>query len=65
MTINSAKIESWIITKQPKGLTGLKEPYIPVDGRWFCSIDRKEMETEAKRLNGLEDGHMYFVEPQS
>ena len=65
MTNNFTKIESWIITKQPKGLTALKEPYIPIDGRWFCSLNRQEMEIEAKRLNDQVDGWMYLLDPQS
>jgi hypothetical protein len=65
MNTYTRKTKSWIITKQTKGSSIPKEAYIPIDGRLFCSMDRNEMESEAKRLNGLEDEWMYFIEPQS
>ena len=65
MTTNTEKTESWIITKQPKGRSLPKEPHLPDFGRLFCSINRQEMEAEARRLNDQKDGFMYFVEPQS
>jgi hypothetical protein len=65
MTAKTVQTKSWIITKQPKGLTVPKEPHLPGFGRLFCSMNRQEMETEARRLNEQEDGWMYFVDPQA
>jgi hypothetical protein len=62
---NNQQSTIWVITIQPNDNSASKCAYTPKDGRLFCSNDEHEMAAAALKLNAMNEGFTFFVEPQS